>query len=553
MSKVAELVGELTDGNLSAEGREELRRSLADDPQALEWYAQWMQVHALLYLDLRHPSDALLTPDLSAAELLRPPLPTTGAGRWTRNRWTLGLSAASIAAAASLLMFAYGAFQPKARETAANRFGRQYQLESEQLDAFQRTDESSVAVLSQAADVRWSGARPLSVGSPVPAGRLAIDSGLVQLDFLSGANIVVEGPADLELVSSMLIVCRRGKLRAHVPAQAKGFVIETPRHRAVDLGTEFAVNVGDDQGAEVHVLDGEVEVFDKERTNVDGKPRSLTIGDALRALPNGEVSEMAAAPDEFVSVERLLSLSEEDSATRYARWRLHSLLLRDQPNVVAYYSFEGQRPWQRVLQQDGAPGDRSLDGAIVGCRWADGRWPGKQALEFKSTEDRIRLNVPGEFESLSLACWVRIDGFDRWLSSLLLTDGHNLGEVHWQFTTTGRLLLGVKAEPDQSQEYLTETVLRPADLGRWIHLACVYNSQAKEVIHYVDGRRVKSHPIVKGTPLRIGPAEVGNWVPQELKDHRIRSLNGRIDELALFKTALADDEIQAMHEAGRPN
>ena len=183
----------------------------------------------------------------------------------------------------------------------------------------------------------------------------------------------------------------------------------------------------------------------------------------------------------------------------------------------------------------------------------DGRWPGKQALEFKSTEDRVRLNVPGEFESITLACWIRIDGFDRWLSSILLTDGHNLGEVHWQFTETGQLLLGVKAEPDQSQEYLSETVLRPTDLGRWIHLACVYNKPDGEVAHYVDGKRVSTHPIVKGTPLRFGPAELGNWVPEELKDHRIRSLNGRIDEFLLLDRSMSDAEVRATFEAGQPD
>jgi hypothetical protein len=118
---------------------------------------------------------------------------------------------------------------------------------------------------------------------------------------------------------------------------------------------------------------------------------------------------------------------------------------------------------------------------------------------------------------------------------------------------TGQLLLGVKAEPDRSQEYLTETVLRPADLGRWVHLACVYNKAAGEVVHYLDGRRVKTHAIAKGTPLRIGPAELGNFVPEELKDHRIRSLNGRFDEFAIFSSSLTDQDIAAMYEAGRPN
>jgi hypothetical protein len=90
-------------------------------------------------------------------------------------------------------------------------------------------------------------------------------------------------------------------------------------------------------------------------------------------------------------------------------------------------------------------------------------------------------------------------------------------------------------------------------LGRWIHLACVYNKTAGEVAHFVDGRRIHMQKILKDVPLRFGKAELGNWVPQELKDHRIRSLNGRMDEFAMLKVALSDAEVKAMYEAGRPH
>ena len=93
-----------------------------------------------------------------------------------------------------------------------------------------------------------------------------------------------------------------------------------------------------------------------------------------------------------------------------------------------------------------AAAEGSSDGAVVGCRWAEGRWQQKGALEFKGTENRVRIFIPGEYESITLACWMRIEGFDRYLSAIMLTDGHDLGEVHWQFTETGQLLLGVKAD-----------------------------------------------------------------------------------------------------------
>jgi hypothetical protein len=552
--RVVDLVSELTDGSLSAEGREELRELLAASPAAFDWYCQWMRVHSLLYLDLQHPSEAVITPKLDKSLSLDQPWRAGKLLGSKKRRWALGLSAATITAlAASLLIVANGPTGDLDPGIAANRPGEKLRATPELIAAFQRTEGNAVAVLSRAADAAWGEARPLAVGSPVVAGKFAIASGVVQLEFLSGANVVIEGPARLDLKSTMLVVCHEGKLRAHVPPHAKGFMIDTPHHRAVDLGTEFAVNVAKDQSAEVHVLDGEVELLTIDNSKNNREPRNLRVGDALSAQPSGELTEIAAAPDKFIGAEELLSRSKEESASRLASWREESGKKRENPNLVAYFSFENHSPWQRSLRQDAPGEDRPVDGALVGCRWAEGRWPGKQALEFKSTEDRVLLNIPGEYESISLACWVRIDGFDRWLSSLLLTDGHDVGEVHWQFTETGQLLLGVKADPDQSQEYLSETVLRPVDLGRWIHLACVYNKSAREVTHFVDGRRVHKQPIVKGVPLRFGNAELGNWVPQELKDHRIRSLNGRMDEFAMLKVALSDAEVKLMYEAGRPH
>jgi len=35
---------------------------------------------------------------------------------------------------------------------------------------------------------------------------------------------------------------------------------------------------------------------------------------------------------------------------------------------------------------------------------------------------------------LSLAAWVRLEGLNYWLSALMLTDGWDLGEPHWEIT-----------------------------------------------------------------------------------------------------------------------
>ena len=82
--------------------------------------------------------------------------------------------------------------------------------------------------------------------------------------------------------------------------------------------------------------------------------------------------------------------------------RKESTRWQTDPHTVVYYNFEGHKPSTRVLQNSSPVRSPALHGAIVGCRWTEGRWPGKSALEFKGPEDRVRLNVPGDYRSIVL-------------------------------------------------------------------------------------------------------------------------------------------------------
>src|SRR5204863_9932119 len=83
------------------------------------------------------------------------------------------------------------------------------------------------------------------------------------------------------------------------------------------------------------------------------------------------------------------------------------------------------------------------DATLAGYQWLEGRWPEKRALEFRSVSDRVRLSVPGEFESLTLAAWVRVQGLDRQFNSLFLCDGFEAGTLHWLIRKDGVLGLTV--------------------------------------------------------------------------------------------------------------
>ncbi len=248
--------------------------------------------------------------------------------------------------------------------------------------------------------------------------------------------------------------------------------------------------------------------------------------------------------------ERLQQLEDAQSQSRQRQWQAYSRKLRSDPTTVLYYSFDDQEPWERTLRDVSLHHDEFLDGAIVGCLWTEGRWPGKGALEFKRISDRVRIYIPGQFKSLTLEAWVRVEGLDHKFCSLLLTDGYeDPGEIHWQMDAEGTLILGAYG----AFRTQTSPVIGPDYLGRWVHLACVIDGETRSATHYLDGARIAWQQIAIPSPLQIGHAQIGNWNPVFKSYTPIRTLNGRIDELGIFARAFSDDEIRGMYETGKPN
>ncbi|HYO24952.1 MAG TPA: LamG-like jellyroll fold domain-containing protein [Lacipirellulaceae bacterium] len=576
----------LLDGKLTDAEKHQLNELVRDNPARQHQYREIISLHALLYLDfspgflhLMPPLEGEVPPDIlaRAAHASAPQAATsTGAaglasdlsatvatggpqsvmGRPAGGRRLSVARLAPWAVAATVALASIGVWWSVVdsdRPAAARRDDRQGSAARRWPRGGAPAPESpSVAVLGQATGAKWAATGSIpNIGGALAAGEFALEEGLVQLEFLSGAAVIIEAPASFEIVSPSRLICRQGKLRAHVPAQAHGFRIETPGYAAVDLGTEFTVNVGPNGQSDFHVLDGEVELWNLQ-SSASAPIETLTTGRSAHTTPEGGLSETSIVPASLVGRRQLREITERAEQERYAKWRQFSGALRARPDVVLYYGLDGHAEWERELRNDGPNPDELLTGAIVGCHWTSGRWTGKQALEFKRITDRVRLTVPGEFESLTFSAWVRIEGLERWLTSLMLTDGHDANEVHWQITEGGALLLGVNDSGRNLHDYFSPKVLGPSDLGRWVHLAAVFDGRSGVVRHYLDARQISSEQVKSPAPLRLGRAEIGNWAPNDAPQYRNRSLNGRIDEFILFSSPLSGEQIREIYEAGKP-
>lgn len=217
--------------------------------------------------------------------------------------------------------------------------------------------------------------------------------------------------------------------------------------------------------------------------------------------------------------------------------------------MLIYYRFEPEDENAAQLANEALDAEEAA-GYVIGGQWTEGRWRGKQALDFKRPSDRIRFHLDGEYDAVTLAAWVRIDGLDRPLCSLMLTDGFEFGEVHWQFNDKGQLGLAIESTCNRYSDSLVDLT----DLGKWIHVASSYDRATGEVHQYFNGRRVDSLQVDHPVAARFGASEIGNWSqPVSQPPLQIRNFNGRMDEFLLYRTALTESEIRAMYEAGKPH
>lgn len=311
-----------------------------------------------------------------------------------------------------------------------------------------------MAVLTQVVAVEWDQKTKPKIGDTIPPSVLGLKSGLAQIEFYSGASVVLEGPAELEFISADQCFCRNGKMRVVVPQAAQGFTVLSPEIEVVDLGTEFGVAVTPLVQTQVHVFDGKVELYPPDSKRELKNRIELLAGSGQQIERSGDSFAIAANAKAFVSMEELKRRVDEDVVQRANLWRQYKRDMNQDPRLVAFYAFEHDEENDRTLPSHETL-NRSLDGAIVGCEWSEGRWPGKDALEFKRPGDRVRIHVPGEYDALTLTAWVRVDGLDRNLSSLMLTDGWDMGEIHWQIKHPGKLRLGIRTtvESRRSHDY----------------------------------------------------------------------------------------------------
>lgn len=378
--------------------------------------------------------------------------------------------------------------------------------------------------------------------------RIAFDSGFVSVKFSKGAELIVEGKAELEFTGPNRAKLIRGSAVANVPPSAHGFTIDGPGGKVVDIGTEFAVKAAGDS-MEVHVLKGEVEA------KAEGHKTVALKQDKALLLRKKGIADLAVAPGNFLTA---LPPRHDDSPVPYLHWAFD-----ENAGLEARADVRGM-----PSSADATGLFTSLPGGSAVPEWMPGR--SGSAVSFSGQDDYIQTEFPGfgGSSARTVACWVKVP------EDLKTTEGYAL--VSWGAHNTPGDTWQVSINPDKIDgpvgslrcgthegEVVGSTDLRD---GQWHHVAAVlYEGRpanvATHILLYVDG---KLESAARKSVRRIDTDITGPMAQRVAfgKNSAVRSANNRmpkhtfrggIDEVMLCPAALSQPEIQRLMETGKPD
>ena len=133
-----------------------------------------------------------------------------------------------------------------------------------------------------------------------------LERGFMQLLFVNGVSVVIEGPAQFKLIDGMNSQLEFGAVAVRVPEGFANFVVDTPTANVVDLGTEFGVRVRRNGATHLRVFDGEVAVSERVgRGIVADESIVLKRDDEWNSIDGLRVPEGPPSVEDFPHVELL--------------------------------------------------------------------------------------------------------------------------------------------------------------------------------------------------------------------------------------------------------
>jgi len=290
---------------------------------------------------------------------------------------------------------------------------------------------SPLATMLFSEDCRWL-RQDVIEGQRLNPGRMDLQSGTAVLRFDGGAELVLVGPASIELKTAACVLVQHGDIVVRATDGAEGFVVTTPTSEVVDLGTEFAVKVDSGGATEVHVLDGKVSYRGLHAT--EELARILRAGEGVSINESGQPRAVPMNSPRFQEfVNRVNPRSRADLLTTYEGFNYSPGILQLKDSTVGI-GWTG--PWRKRLpverkvpSKDASPdyfevvhGEMNVTWPVPGGRLGSLNLPGGGVYYIRPMKNKIKLNEDSvTFVSLMVRETMRPTDSDRPKERLRLT------------------------------------------------------------------------------------------------------------------------------------
>ncbi len=512
---VEQLIHNLEDGVATPEQRERLMELMRDSPEVVDLYLRHMKMVALLKMAASSRAEIGMMP--VSQDMLR------------HDKRKSGIISMALGVAAVLfLSLGFLFFQLNRQVGDADDF----------LVVLDRSADSILSISSPNKDLTDAdfGGNQLRVGDQV-----SLSQGVVRFTFPNGVKAIVEGPAEVDVLSEVSLGMKSGKAWFRVPKEGHGFTVESAQVKVIDLGTEFGVYHDKEKKFQVHVGKGRVRVEPRLKSLAK---HELVGGEAMRFDVYGLGEEMNVKTSMF---QRKFIVG-----IPYLHWSF------DELDGLAFAS-EGtmtssSHEWRAVVQR------LSKGSEPLNFRNAVTRGKFGKAFSMNGKDWFAQTAFPGigGDSPRTFAAWVRHRADYGMPRTPYCSWGRRLGygkswKVHiW--TQDGYALWSSAFKP------AAYSPLPKSTFDEWVHIVSVftgkYNDEGyPEIRHYVNGelQEMLVLPGDKGpidtdiseasTRLRFGAA-------YDVDDGGY-TVDGDIDEAYLFRGVLNEKQIRQLMRENR--
>lgn len=297
------LITEAIEGSITAERMAKLNDILSSSRQARRFYFDFIDIQILtehlcsetlffhegpaaggndtsrhdlllqaLAIEEKQADTIVIEPSRPPHEMVHPAVEYHKLPRQISKR---SIALAIMSAAAMLLLFLFGQFGP-------------YKMGYE------------VATLSDSINVQWADNASMPPGTRIETSYtpLFLKQGIVEFVFDNNTEVVIEAPAEFQVVSGDRIKLAYGRVYANVPTEAIGFTVSSQKTTVVDLGTEFGMYSDLNGNVELHVLQGKTLLLASDKSGSSGV--EVPAGSAKKITSQQSVSDIPCDRRTFV-------------------------------------------------------------------------------------------------------------------------------------------------------------------------------------------------------------------------------------------------------------